>query len=929
MFGGMEFKSHTLTNQLQLLAISDKRFVKSSASLAVMAGSMQNPDEHLGLAHFLEHMLFLGTQDFPQVGTYEDYLNKNGGGHNAYTSIDHTNYFFDVTHPAFEGALQRFSRFFVCPTFDPQYVEREKNAVHSEHEKNYKDDGRREYRFLQMMTDPEHPFSKFATGDKNTLSNADRDVVMDFYRTHYSSNLMRLVLMSPQPCEKIIQLAEKYFSDIENKSLPEPVYSDQLFAHMQTPQFHQVQTVRDQKVLKLSFSLPDDMPYWKTKPTSFLAHLVGEEGPGSLLSYLKKQNWAQSLESSTWWRMFHVRIKMTETGCHHQDDIIKSVFSYFELLKREGLKSYLFTERKVLAEVELNSIEPKSSMGRASHFSAALLYYPADEFLKRYYLYHDHSEQDFHFFLNKLTPENMQVTLFSSDEVSGNKEPYYGIPYKSEAVDQALLNELKSPLLIDYLAYPEPNPFVPDDLSLVEPPAILSPQHKKHGQFANIYSQVDTELDIPKASLSLTFISDQVKTDPRRYLLAKLFARLKNEELNEWGYPARLAGLNFQFSFGYNSLTLETSGYSQHLVKLVGQLIFDQEHQRQINRVRISQDDFARVRYKFKQALVNKDHDAAYQHLMYEMGQLLTSSSVNRHAYIDMIDQVTLDEVNQFAQEFFDRVSVRAFSYGNLKLEPVQTALDIFFKQITSKGFSEDEVSQFENKFITLPQAPHALSIGGSNNNNAQLSIYPIAEWTIRDQAYISVISKVLEQPFFTELRTHQQLGYVVAAFASVSYGFAGLGTLIQSQTHSAPDIYERSHQFVLQFFNQLADQTSSEDLETIKQSIISELAQKPNSMGERLGRFMLMAGTYHGAFDFFDRLIQEVQAISLASYKEYVNKIKDQMNHIQSGQHLCLFYQGADNVDTHSLSTHLKSIDDISEFKKQQKWVQPYKSIR
>ena len=53
MFSGMKFNTFTLGNDLQVLAISDERFVKSSAAMAVMAGSMQNPDEHLGLAHFL------------------------------------------------------------------------------------------------------------------------------------------------------------------------------------------------------------------------------------------------------------------------------------------------------------------------------------------------------------------------------------------------------------------------------------------------------------------------------------------------------------------------------------------------------------------------------------------------------------------------------------------------------------------------------------------------------------------------------------------------------------------------------------------------------------------------------------------------------------------------------------------------------------
>ncbi len=928
MYNGMEFESLTLENGLQLLAISDPRFVKSSAALAVMAGSMQNPEEHLGLAHFLEHMLFLGTEEYPQVGAYEDFLNKNGGGHNAYTSLDHTNYFFDVTHAAFEGALQRFSRFFVSPTFDPKYVEREKNAVHSEHEKNYKDDGRREHRFLQMITDPRHPFSKFATGDKNTLSQANRDIVMKFYQDSYSSNLMRLVLMSPLPVKEIQDLAKKYFCDIANKKLPMPSFNDKLFAHLKEPLFHKVQTVRDQQTLKLSFSMPDDMAYWKSKPTGFLAHLIGEEGEGSLLSFLKKRNWASGLETSTWWRMFHVRVKLTDEGKEHIDEIIKTLFAYIELIKQEGLKKYLFEERQVLAAVELDNIEPKSSMGRASNFSAALLYYPADEFLKRYYLYHEHSQLDFDLFLKHLNVDNMQVTYLTNKALEGDVliEPYYGIQYKSEKFNDKLKKQLEQiePLLD--LHYPAPNPYIPKDLGLIDKPQLGKPNKEVLNDYTTLYSQVDTELGIPKASLSITLVSDRVAGDPKKYLLAKLYARLKNEELNEWGYPARLAGLNFHFSFGYNSLTLESSGYSEHLVKLLKRLIWDETHNRRIDRIDIEPNVFERIKLKFKRAMINKDHDAAYQHLMYELGQMLTSSSVHRKDYIHLIDEVTLEEVNQFASDFCSRVSIRTFSYGNIEEEKIKEALHCFNENISAQGFVDEEVEGFENKFVVPPEKATFHQIQGLNNNNSQLSIYPLAKWSIKDQAYISIISKVLEQPFFTELRTHQQLGYVVAAFGSVSYGFTGIGTLIQSQTHNALDIYNRSKAFLDGFLPLLANQLTSEDLESIKQSLILELAQKPNSLSERLGRFTIMAGTYHGDFQFFDKLIAAIGAINLESLGQYINQHLAKMTGTSPSQHMCLLYHSSESKENKVQLPDFDEITDIQSFQRNKELIQPYK---
>ena len=119
----------TLENQLQVLLISDPETKKAAAALDVMVGSGDNPPGREGLAHFLEHMLFLGTDKYPDAAEYEEYTTEHGGTRNAYTSSEHTNYFFDIDQAFLPEALDRFAQFFIAPRFDAQYVLREKNAV--------------------------------------------------------------------------------------------------------------------------------------------------------------------------------------------------------------------------------------------------------------------------------------------------------------------------------------------------------------------------------------------------------------------------------------------------------------------------------------------------------------------------------------------------------------------------------------------------------------------------------------------------------------------------------------------------------------------------------------------------------------------------------------------------------------------------------
>ncbi|KAH7468702.1 Insulin-degrading enzyme [Phytophthora ramorum] len=87
-----EYESFTLSNALQVLLISDPKTEKSAAAMDVHVGHQSDPEELPGLAHFLEHMLFLGTAKYPDENSYKKFLSAHSGRSNASTSQMHTNF---------------------------------------------------------------------------------------------------------------------------------------------------------------------------------------------------------------------------------------------------------------------------------------------------------------------------------------------------------------------------------------------------------------------------------------------------------------------------------------------------------------------------------------------------------------------------------------------------------------------------------------------------------------------------------------------------------------------------------------------------------------------------------------------------------------------------------------------------------------------
>ncbi|WP_341255652.1 insulinase family protein, partial [uncultured Pseudoalteromonas sp.] len=100
-----EYKTLKLANDIEVILVSDPSAEKSAAALSVGVGLLHDPMSQQGMAHYLEHMLFLGTERYPDTKGYSDFMTKNGGAHNAYTWLDITNYMFKINNDAFDEGL--------------------------------------------------------------------------------------------------------------------------------------------------------------------------------------------------------------------------------------------------------------------------------------------------------------------------------------------------------------------------------------------------------------------------------------------------------------------------------------------------------------------------------------------------------------------------------------------------------------------------------------------------------------------------------------------------------------------------------------------------------------------------------------------------------------------------------------------------------
>src|SRR4030042_3084407 len=538
-----------LENGIKVLLISDPGFNVSAASLEVQVGSLMDPEDRQGLAHFLEHMLFLGTGKFPDVEEFPVYLERHGGYSNALPADDRSHYFLEVQHDAFEGAVERFSHFFIDPLFSSEYIQKEINAVHSEHQKNLEQDYWRQMQLLRVFYRKDHPASHFATGNEDTLKGVTQEEFISFYNTYYSANRMSLALLSDTGLDELESLARKYFLPIKNNNVEALTYDPHYLDIVEGLRVIRCDPVKDLRELMLIFAIPDFTRHYNLKPEQLVSFCIGHEGQGSLLSCLKAEGLATGLSAGAGYHTsdygsFSIHIQLTQKGLEQYHDVIKYCFSYIQLLKTQGLAPHLFKEIQRMAELDF-TYENKGAGGeRASHLSGNMSRYPVEIAETVDYIYETLDEGLVDSLLDDLRPDNMLCMLTAEGLETDSVEPYYGTRFSCNIEKGDIYNLLSDPPLITGLSLPASNPFLPDDVTLLAE----RPVNLINEPGLDLWYAQDVTFKMPKARLTFHIQPPKELVDAGYMTQILFYTACITEKLNETAYTAHMAGVGFGFS---------------------------------------------------------------------------------------------------------------------------------------------------------------------------------------------------------------------------------------------------------------------------------------------------------------------------------------------------------------------------------------------
>lgn len=200
---------------------------EASIKLLVKAGSLQEEDDELGYAHFVEHMAFNGTEAFPADALREQ-LEKLGmslGDHsNAYTTFDHTLYELQlnsVDAERLEAAIQLLAEWAYRIEFSEQEVQKEKSIIIEEWRLSESEADRVGARITENYYADSRLSERMPIGTRHSIESATADALRAFYQRWYRANNMAIIVAGDVDKQQVTDLVEHYFP-ADTLSSPEP-----------------------------------------------------------------------------------------------------------------------------------------------------------------------------------------------------------------------------------------------------------------------------------------------------------------------------------------------------------------------------------------------------------------------------------------------------------------------------------------------------------------------------------------------------------------------------------------------------------------------------------------------------------------------------------------------------------------------------------
>lgn len=781
-----KYDTFCLENGIKVIICQDETSNISASSLNVNIGSSSDPDDIPGMAHFLEHMLFMGSKKFPDENYYNTFITDNGGSTNAFTTLHDTCFYYSIESGFFEDSLDIFSHFFIDSLLDTNSVEREMCAVDSEFWKSYSDDDVRLNSVIQKIMDPSYFGSRFTCGNLKTLKRNDiYDRLRKFYEDKYSSNLMTLAVIDKRPVEELKNIIQKYFSPIKNKNI-NPVHSDILPYTNSHGSFITASLNNVKHILKIFWQTPSTLDSLQIQQSNFFAHLIGHEGKNSLLSELKRRNLVTTLsagehESHINYSVFQITMNLTNRGNDNIREIFTILNIYLDMLndklflnKSDNYIEQIYDEHKHIYAIKFDNKSKKKPESYVIELASNLCHIQTQHLLDCDYYHAPFSSlviDKYRDYFDCLHSKKPIIVHIPSCQIAQNvdawdTEEVYNVKYKiynNFVLDNNIISNVSVNL-------PNPNIYIPDSTDVLNIDSFKKPKLLFSDSSSEFWLFIDSKFNIPKTYINYNIIMPDIMADSKLRLISNIYCSMLSEYLNEAVYDAELIDYNYSVVSSLHGMTLYVSGYSNKILglwKTIVENFLTFPLESDLYNFVLEKQLIACSNY------VNMDLTSQSKHHIYTIFDKYYISPQDK---FDILSNINMEDLFKFRNYLLGDDSVSkyiGYVHGNI-CENDAINIKYIYDNITKReNINHDNEISIRDLFPSIFQDMldhNDLNFSPFNKKNINVNNFVGVYYDfgvskskcILDNIYMTIFDTYISEYFFDSLRTKQQLGYGV-----------------------------------------------------------------------------------------------------------------------------------------------------------------------
>ncbi len=859
-----------LDNGLEVLLISDPNTPQSGAALAVNVGSWDDPKDRPGMAHFVEHMLFLGTEKFPEEEGYTRYLDEHGGKRNAFTMADRTVYMFSVNNNGLEQALDRFSQFFIAPLFNPSGVGRECHAIHQEYCRNIPLDSWRMLYVKKELANPKHPFHNFCIGNLDTLAKISQDELKNWYKNHYSANLMHLVIYASADLDTLQNQATALFSAVTNSDvIPQKLETSLLNCEMMG-KLVAIAPVQDVQQLEMTWEIPSQD--YDVKADKLIGHILGHEGDTSLLTRLKEEGLASSLSAGGFHAgkdqsLFSLNIQLTSKGLKEYEKVIARCYEAIASLRLSGIPRYIFDEVQKLDTLHYTYQSRQDIFELVSEYATTMVDEPLETFPRKTVMPTTYNSEKIDAALSCLTPDLCQYTLMAQPEVTkilaDINEPWLGVKYGIKDISKKRLKAWAISTPHPEISLPKKNDYIPDNFTLHSTEDELTPTLLDKSEKGMCYLLSDHEYGVPEVSWIFNFKTPLISdNNPKSQVLADLYCHTIDETLGPKAYAATMAGLSYSLKPSANGIELCLEGFHDKASLFLTEILHT------MKTISASKETFPIYKDLAHRIYANK----ASLSPLAQASELMWGVIYKNYAGVCQkeraINKVAFDDLKKFSQNIWNKSYVEATLYGNLSKAQ---AKQIWLETVDHfDGATYPAQDHYKAEVASFPSV-HLIAQKCSLPANAIILSIDFGPFSHKKRAAMDILCKGLEEPFFSELRTKQQTAYLVRNWGQEIERHLYSFMAVQSSSYNTRDLLARFELFLESSLSHLADETiPKERFEAIRVALIKRLQNPADTLLDRGKLLNKLAFEYEGDFEWLDKRIGGFEELTYEEFLEF-----------------------------------------------------------